>query len=611
MDLTEMMGYLVIDLKMALDTEISTAEATRCIERAVDDMSRTIPRERIYEHTWIEAVTDNSFTTPADVSATYIVNGHALVSISAGDTLSIAAAPDVPRPVTWTLADADDSLYRLTLIIKGIDADNNAITETIHFAKYQTKTGTTKKSFKIVDEVEVDYINGTATGDTMSIGIGDFENIWVQLANPIKPDSEEIWSAASKAGTKYTKDTHYRMDYANGRIACLSVATGSMAAATTYYASYNKAQTAIDISSILPDLLRVVKVLYPADKIPEQAVAHTIWENMLTIGSPRPGVSQEAMVDKEHIAIYYEARHAPPTTFSPGSYPEYLNQVVLIGAGGYALLVEAIEHELLAATDTASARAALTAVTGSGIHGLITAALDTAGAKSALAGTALGKVSGLLTPIDTQDNAADVLAEIHDMETYLRGLIIKLSDGTGAINDASVYLAAVSTTDLDAATVGAVAWLLEGELLINKLTDGERVAEKFADYARAKIQIAQARTQAALGHLQEANTRLGMLRSYIEEAGAWTRIAEAFIAEASQRVGEASVYLTTAQARIAELDGYISTATGFQENANIDMLLSDRFRAEAQMRLNEFHDILKSKAEYRKRVVSVPVTQPR
>ena len=41
-----------------------------------------------------------------------------------------------------------------------------------------------------------------------------------------------------------------------------------------------------------------------------------------------------------------------------------------------------------------------------------------------------------------------------------------------------------------------------------------------------------------------------------------------------------------------------------------DMLLSDRFRAEAQIRLNEFHDILKSKAEYRKRVVSVPVRQP-
>lgn len=617
MDKNEMLAELMLDLKMALDTEISTAEATHCIGRAVEDLSRKIPRERIYEHTWIEAVTDDSFTTPATANATLIVNAVTLSGEADGATMTMANYfLDVPRPLAFLITDANNSITRATITVRGTDVDGVYREEKFYRHKGKSQIG--KVYFYTISQVILTEIAGSASAaDTLSIGTAAPDTagkeVWVQLSNPIEPGSEAIHSAASKGGTRYILDTDYKMDYANGRI-CFTSA-GSMAVSTTYYANYDRAPCTIDISSIIPELIRIVKVIYPVDKVPEQSVAFSVWENMLTIGSPRAGTSQEALVDDEHLAIFYEAKHAPPTDFGSGSYPENLDQIVLIGAAGYALMVEALQYEQSAATDLGLARAAIVKVTGSGIHGLITAALDIAGAKAALAGTALGKVSGLLTPIGTQDNASDVLSEIHDMEAYLRDLIIKLSDGSGALAIMNDSLDNVSTIDINMASVGATAGLntvLTPTDLINRLNDGgPDVSGKYADYARAKVQIAQARIQAAAGYAQEATLRLSFLRSYIEESGAWNRIAETFIAEASQRVGEAGVYLATAQARLVEMDGYLAEAGRNQEVVANDMLLSDRFRAEAQIRMAEFNRLLDSKAEYRKRVVSIPVRQPK
>lgn len=599
MDLTQMMDELVIDLKVSLGTEISVTEATRCIERAVDDMSRHLPRERIYEHTWIEAVTDDRFTTPAtsDPDKFVTATNGALVDTEDADILTLTTSwQDIPRPVIITVTDANTSILRFTIIVKGTDADGVYREERFYRQGGLVQTG--KVYFYQIYEVEVNEIYGSDTNDTLEVGSGAADTagkeIWIQLDNPIKPESEKIYSAASLSGTLYVRDTDYYMDYANGRI-CFTSA-GSMVVATTYYANYSKAQMSIDISDIMPQLIRIVGVIYPVDKIPQQQVAFTIWENMLTIGSPRPKVSQEAMADKEHLAIYYEARHAPPTYVGSGSYPEHLDQVVLIGAAGYALLMEALQYEQQAATDLGEVRTTLGYL---GIGGVGAAALTLVykAIDDALDKVALYLETNLVADAGSAtDNALSRLSEITDMEAFLRDLIIKLSDGSGAIADANAYLAEVDTTDLGDATDGAEKMLSTGHPLIDQLNDGKNVPEIYADYARANVQVAQGRTQAALGFLQEAAVRLSMLRSYIEEAGGWMRMGEDFIAEA--------------QARIAEANVYLAEATQYQQAVANDLILSDRFRAEGQIRLAEFHRILESRAEYRKRVVSVPNRQP-
>ena len=688
MDLTEMLDKLVLDLKMTLNAEISTAEGTRAIEKAVDALSRKIPRERIYEHTWIETVTDDSFVLPAATDLEKIVKDWDISAIVAGDTATLVTAwMDIPRPVKITLTDADDSITSFVLVIKGTDIDGKYREERLYRRGGKIQTG--KVYFYTITEIEMNAITGNAAGDILDIGTDSGIGIWVNLDYPIDPKSEEIYSAALKAGTKYTRNTDYEMDYANGNIRIITGST--MTEGSTYYASYNKAQCSIDISSIIPELIRIVKVIYPVDKIPEQSVAFTIWDNLLTIGSPRPGVSQEALVDTEHLAIYYEARHSPPTTVGSGSYPELLDEVVLIGAGGYALEIKALQYEQQAVTDLASlrtelgltsavhtlaaaalAKAAVLITSGTGKIDLALAKIDTALAKIAGVsteidtaitkigtvttniGTAVTKISAALTKValyletnDTTDNAKDVLANITDDIANLRTKLWVALDATVTL------LGGVTTISLDKATTGAEPLLDTGISKINTLNDGgETVADKYAVYSQTRTTIGNTRIQSALGYAQEAQARLSAIQSYIVEAEAWMRMGEVFISEAQSwsaelnaftneanvyvgeaniRVGElnsyineantrvseanayiseASIAISEANAHIGQIDRYLNEASLYQQTAEGDMVLADRFRAEAQSRLSRFTAILDNRAEYRKRVVSVSVRQP-
>lgn len=576
MDLTEMLAELTKDLKMTLGSEISETEAIRCINRAVDDLSRHIPRERIYEHTWVEAVTDDSFTTPAAANATSLVNAADISATVDGGTLTLVTTwLDVSRPVAFLLTDAGSSITRLTLIIKGIDADGVYREE--RFYRHNGKSQTGKVYFATIYEVEVNEIAGNGAADTISLGYASPSTtgaeVWVQLDHPVEPDTQTIYSGAGKTGTKYTLDTDYEMDWANGRIRLKS--GSSMAAATTYYANYDKHNLMVDISPILTELTRVVKVVYPADKIPEQQVAFSIWENMLTIGSQRSGESQKALEDKEHLAIYYESRHTPPTYVGPGSYPEYLDQVVLIGAGGYALLIEALQYELQAVTDLASARTELGLTTA--IHTLVV--------------TALAKVATYLETNGTTDNAQDVLANVTDDIANLRTAIAT------ALDAANAYLDEVDTTDLGQATVGAEGYLETGDDLINQLNNGKDVPSIYATYSTTRAQHAQVRTQAALGFVQEAVNRLDNIRTYIQESEEWRQIGLTFVNEADSRINE--------------IRAHIEEAAQYQQIIANDMLLSDRFRVEGNARLDKFNELLKSRGEYRKRIVDVSVRQPK
>ena len=130
MDLTEFRAQLMLDLKMTLDADISTAEANRCVQRAVDDLSRKIPREKIYEVTYKNAVTDDSFVSPAAQSDTSIVNAMDISASVDGATATLASRwNDIPRPVKITLTDANNSITRLTVIVKGTDPDGAYIEE--------------------------------------------------------------------------------------------------------------------------------------------------------------------------------------------------------------------------------------------------------------------------------------------------------------------------------------------------------------------------------------------------------------------------------------------------------------------------------------------------
>jgi len=590
--LYQMRSDLRLDLK---DTSVlllwSEAELQRCIDKAVSDLSRFLPRQKSYEVTIDTAVTGESFTTPAAADPDYFVDNVTLEGETAGSTLSLAhIAATNPGLLTFLLTDDNNSITSLTVTVKGTDRDGGYIEENFHLSGGKSQTG--KKEFGTVMQVIVGYINGSASSaDVVDIGTTNAFDVWVQLANkPIKPGSETISGEA--------RDTDYVMDYANGRIKFIE---DQMDAGTAYTIAYTKSQIDIDLTPIKHELIRVDRLIYPASDLPQSFVAADVWGDVLTT---QGGVSesQTAMSDDKHAIVRYLARHTPPSVDAPGSYPEFLDDTVILAASAYALFIKAAQYEHQVASDLADADVAITKVTGEAIHTLVTTALGRAAAllvaTTGEIDAALAKVSTYLSPVDTQNNAADVLAEIHDMETYLRDTIIKLSDGSGALKNAGTALGATATTDIDAATVGATAWLLEGELLINTVNIGDRVPELFREYAAAKVSVANARVSSALGYIREAEARIAFLRTYIEESSGWVRIAETFIAEASQHIAAANAAVNQAAGHLAEIDRLLSEAAQWQASANAHAALADRWRTEAIERRNEAWSIWHDPKQY-------------
>ena len=632
------MGLSLVEFRTALRTDLkcdgtlwTNAELNRCVQRAVDDLSRHLPLEKVHEETLDFTITDESFTTPATASPTYIVNAVTLNGETDGSTLTISNTRiDPPRRLTVTLTDANYSVTLLVITVKGYDQNGNYIEESWSLPELQI-SGTAyqgKKYFSRITSVILTKVGGSiAAGDTVSVGTGNAYDSYVFLANkPIRPKTDTVTNAAGT--TTYARDTDYTMDYNNGAIKFIN--GGSMAAATAYLIDYTKSKLGVDVSSILPIATRITRVQYPTDLVPQQFVAFSIYGNFMHIVSKAKQSQEEMSASNDHLAIYYEQRHSPPGEGSPGSYPELLDEVVAMGAGGYALLMRAVEFEQQAATDLASMRTELGLTTA--IHAQIATALGKVTTYTADMDTAL---DAFITAIGT--NPAAALAKV---TTYLAGdtestkaLLLQIATDIAnlrtavetAVDAAATALGTVSTTSLDKATTGAEAYLDTGDDKIPTLNvAGEKVADRYADYARARNEIAANRINIAIGYVQEATTRLSNLRGYIEQANGYTAIADGFIREAEGRVTLATSYLgesaqrynmclafiQEADGRLTEVASHLQEASQWAETVNGDIVLSDRFRTEGLARLNEFNSILRNRAEYRKRTSSVPTKQP-
>lgn len=397
---------------------------------------------------------------------------------------------------------------------------------------------------------------------------------WKNLANkPIQSGSETVTNAAGTI--TYTLDTDYTMDYANGRYTIIT--GGAITALDSLLFTYTKSKLGINAAAVITNMIRITGVEYPVGEVPQKSVSYNIFGDFMHIGSQEAGSSQTELVDGKHIAIYYEKPHTPPEEITAPSYPAFLDEVICIGAAGYALLIESLQYELQAITDLASLRTSLGSI--AAVHTLLQAALVKI--TTYLENNSGNDAKSILTAITTQ--AADLRTAI-----------------TTALNAMNAYLDEVDTTDLGLATYGAEAQTVAGVPFINVVGLGLSPADRYADYARARVEIANARNTAALAYGQEANQRLDVIRTYIDQAAGygtgWNQLATTFISEAS--------------ARIAEIDRYISESGQYQIACNTDLLLADRFRAEAASRLADFRTILKDKSEYRRRTSSVPLRQP-
>lgn len=335
----------------------------------------------------------------------------------------------------------------------------------------------------------------------------------------------------------------------------------------------------IDVTDCMEGFIRVSRVEYPTDNVPQTFVPFAVFGNKLTITGLHEDSTQEALSAGETLRIYYDAPHEMAEDEVPGTCPAFLDNTVLTAAAAYALFQKALTYIQQASTDFASSRTALTA-----------------------AATALDKVSVYLTNNTNEDSKywltkittdianlrTAILAALNEAHTYLENVASDLTAADAAVTYLTTYV-------IGGTAPSVVKYLGDGDAYLNAIADGgegqevphayRQYAQTVADaiaapYQRNRELLAQnatTRTNAAMVLAQEAAQRLSNLRSYIEQADAWGSIATRFISEAEQRLGDAIQYNNVA--------------------VN-NMTLAEKFRAEAIERRNEAWSIWKDRTQY-------------
>ena len=346
----------------------------------------------------------------------------------------------------------------------------------------------------------------------------------------------------------------------------------------------------IDEEDGMVGFIRVHRVEYPTDRVPQKFVSYELFGNKLTITGLEESTGQQVLSTNETMRIYYDAPHIMPEDDEPGTIPVFLENTVLLAASAYALFQRAVNFMHQADTDFTSARTQLAA-----------------------AATALAKVATYLENNSDEDSKY-WLTKITTDIGRLRTAILTALDACNA------YLDSVAT-DLTAADAAngyintyvegtsapaSKKYLDDGDAHLNAIADGgegqevphayRQFAQSVADAIVAPLQrnrelLAQnatTRTNAAMIYAQESAQRLSNLRSYVEQANAWGQIARDFISEAEQRLGDAIQYTNV---------------------ANNNLTLADRFKENAIERRNEAWSIWRDRTQYIGDFSQAPVRQ--
>lgn len=136
-------------------------------------------------------------------------------------------------------------------------------------------------------------------------------------------------------------------------------------------------------------------------------------------------------------------------------------------------------------------------------------------------------------------------------------------------------------------------------------------ANAYVAAARIRAEATGADNEIAIARLRIAETRLGKTRALIDSAGTRTAIAGALAREAEVRVTAALGFVQLAAQYVENVKQYLVVADGHFRAADASMNLAIRFREEGQARLVEFTTILMDRNQTRRDRSVVSVRQPR
>ncbi len=407
----------------------------------------------------------------------------------------------------------------------------------------------------------------------------------VTLGNkPIEFGTETV----KQSTTTFVRDTDYTMNYGAGTVTML--AAGAMADSTASTISYTKSRIGYDLSA-LTDLVRVRKVEWHIGNIPQETADFDWWDEILWLRA-RGGRSQERSADKAHIRVYYGAEHVAPTDSVDGTFPRFLDDVMIKGVIAYALMMASRRFIWGSSEEAESAASILFDIglarfkaqvaldslttTTTGPHDKIATAL----AVPVVAAT--GPIALAQVALDALDNnlaeakASIANAQSRDLlgqaDTALTKIAGRADQSSGALLDAEVQWSNQRLwieTDAGVVRPDMQEFIELGDGLINAVNLGAEAAELFRRYALVARDAGQQYADRRRDFLTESERFLGEATALITEATGLAAIMNTQYSEATGFIQVDEILLREAELRLSQ--------------ANISFQEVDRWLAKGQL----------------------------
>ncbi len=399
----------------------------------------------------------------------------------------------------------------------------------------------------------------------------------VTLANQrLRPKSEKVTDTTGI--TTYVRDTDYTMDYALGTI--IALASGSIPGSQAdLEISYKILEVYLDLS-LLTDLIRIVRVEYPAGNIPGDFQSFFTWGDFLVVTAL--GVTtQSRLGEREHAWLYYHAKHTLPKVDAESSWPPQIDEVVIKGAEGYSLMTKALElrhssrNRLTVALNTLADIAAIEAE-------IDTALANTASQASSSTGD-LADIDGYIVDmIATLSAAAGFLASAGDaVVSATNQAALAATAITSA--DADLSIAEGKLSDVDGLVTDAAALLASMETYVAQATPHLDIAKSNLSTALGKIDISTLSTNAAEFDLIEAATKIRAATDAVEEAEFYNKTkVDSLISALNPALGD---LITGVGDQLVLAGSNLISGAAVINKVNTGELVSEMFRRYADVHL--------------------------
>jgi len=166
-------------------------------------------------------------------------------------------------------------------------------------------------------------IGGAITGETLTIS----SNTGTLAYKPVKVDSLSIEGK--------TLHTDYTVNYLTGVV----TEVGSGLPDTDYTVSYELDPRIINLSSLVPDYIKIERVEYPAGQDPPTNPTFDLIGDYLLVRG-----NKVTLAEDKQLRVIYLAEWTPPDDNGEGDFPNHLNNAVVIGSAGQALIFKAEKY---------------------------------------------------------------------------------------------------------------------------------------------------------------------------------------------------------------------------------------------------------------------------